>query len=70
MKAHRDFSNKDCPHRTNMTEFKKLVSSHMQKSREVYRVCVGSYSVKANADNMLKQLEKEGYKPFIIKATV
>lgn len=39
-------------------------------TRDMYRVCVGSYSVKENADNMMKQLEKDGYKPFIAKVTL
>ena len=39
-------------------------------NRELYRVCVGSYINKDNANNMLKQLEKDGYKPFILKATI
>lgn len=29
VKAHRDFAKKDCPHRTNMTEFKKLVQKEL-----------------------------------------
>lgn len=44
--------------------------SPVTTTRELYRVCVGSYTVKENADNMLRQLEKEGYKPFIVKATI
>ena len=44
--------------------------SQISSNREVYRVCVGSYTVRANAENMLKQLEKDGYKPFIAKATI
>lgn len=39
-------------------------------NRELYRVVVGSYSVKENAYNMVKQLEKDGYKPYITKATI
>ena len=39
-------------------------------NRELYRVVVGSYSVKDNAQNMVNQLEKDGYKPCIIKATI
>lgn len=39
-------------------------------NREVYRVVVGSYSIKDNAQNMVKQLEKDGYKPYITKATI
>lgn len=39
-------------------------------NRELYRVVVGSYSIKENADNMVKHLEKDGYKPYITKATI
>ena len=31
----------------------------------LYRVCVGSFGVKANADKLVKELEAKGYKPFI-----
>lgn len=40
------------------------------ENRELYRVVVGSYSVKENARNIVKQLEKDGYKPYITKATI
>ncbi|MGL5718733.1 MAG: N-acetylmuramoyl-L-alanine amidase [Paraclostridium sp.] len=49
---------------------KHLGLSPISSTRDVYRVCVGSYSVKDNAENMVKQLEKDGYKPFITKATI
>lgn len=39
-------------------------------NRELYRVVVGSYTVKENAQNMVSQLEKDGYKPYITKATI
>ena len=39
-------------------------------NRELYRVVVGSYNIKENAQNMVKQLEKDGYKPYITKATI
>ena len=39
-------------------------------NRELYRVVVGSYSIKENAQNMIKQLEKDGYKPYITKSTI
>ena len=32
VKAHRDFANKNCPHRTNMNEFKKLVKKELNIS--------------------------------------
>lgn len=48
VKAHRDFSNKNCPHRTNMTEFKNMVKVELDKlnnisnpstdNKEIYRV--------------------------------
>lgn len=49
---------------------KELGLSHTTSTREVYRVCVGSYTIKENADNMKRQLEKEGYKVDIYKATI
>lgn len=30
VKAHRDFAKKDCPHRTNMSEFKKMVDNELK----------------------------------------
>lgn len=35
------------------------------QSDVLYRVCVGSYSVRDNAEKMKKELEGKGYKPFI-----
>ncbi|MBQ8998893.1 MAG: N-acetylmuramoyl-L-alanine amidase [Clostridium sp.] len=40
------------------------------ENRELYRVVVGSYIDRNNAQNMVNQLEKDGYKPFITKATI
>ena len=48
----------------------KILSLKQIDNRDLYRVCVGSYISKENANNMLKQLEKDGYKPFILKATI
>ena len=49
---------------------KELGLTPQTTTREIYRVCVGSYTIKENADNMMQQLEKDGYKPFITKATI
>ena len=46
IKAHRDFSNKNCPHRTNMTEFKKLVQAELNNKV----VSNNPYIVKITAD--------------------
>ena len=40
------------------------------EKREVFRVLIGSYTIKENAENMIRQLEKDGYKPSLIKATI
>ena len=46
IKAHRDFSNKNCPHRTNMTEFKKLVQAELNNQV----VSNNPYIVRVTAD--------------------
>ena len=38
--------------------------------KTVYRVQVGSYSVKANADALVAQLKKQGYQPIVVKAEI
>lgn len=38
--------------------------------KTVYRVQVGSYSVKANADALVAQLKKQGYSPIVVKAEI
>lgn len=47
IKAHRDFANKNCPHRTNMTEFKKLVQAELNNQVVTSN---SSYIVKITAD--------------------
>lgn len=38
-----------------------------QKSDVLYRVQVGAYSIKSNAENMLKRLKESGFDGFIVK---
>ena len=74
VKAHRDFAKKDCPHRTNMASFKNLVKSELDapskpsdsQSNVMYRVCVGSYSDKANAEEQQKKLLAKGFDSFLV----
>lgn len=40
VKAHRDFAKKDCPHRTNMTSFKKLVENELNVNNKKYTNCI------------------------------
>lgn len=37
-----------------------------EKAKKLYRVQVGAFSVKANAENMLKKLKADGYEGFIV----
>lgn len=51
VKAHRDFANKNCPHRTNMSEFKKLVELELNKSTVNENTSNNStYTVKVTTD--------------------
>lgn len=52
VKAHRDFANKNCPHRTNMSEFKRLVETELNKSNinTSQPSTSGSYTVKVTTD--------------------
>lgn len=38
--------------------------------KTVYRVQVGSYAVKANADALVDKLKKQGYQPIVVKAEI
>lgn len=77
VKAHRDFAKKDCPHRTNMTTFKNMVKSELDSTSKppqaenntMYRVCVGSYSEKENAEEQQRKLKEKGFDSFLVAYT-
>ena len=51
VKAHRDFANKNCPHRTNMSEFKRLVETELNKSNvNTSQSNNSTYTVKVTTD--------------------
>lgn len=50
---------------TNLGPPKPTVSD----SNTLYRVCVGSYSVRSNADKLVEELKAKGYSPFITTVT-
>ena len=56
VKAHRDFANKNCPHRTNMSNFKKLVEAELNKSTISENTSNASsnsaYTVKVTTDTL------------------
>lgn len=59
VKAHRDFAKKDCPHRTDMNEFKKLVQSELNTSTaptQKFYIETGAMS-KEKADKYLEELK-------------
>jgi cell division protein FtsN len=41
-----------------------------ESKKTVYRVQVGSYSSKANAEKMLKKLKEAGYEGFVVSAEI
>lgn len=72
VKKHQDFSNKKCPHRTidnGWTRFLDIIKKELNelnkqnetKSTTYYRVVVGSYQSKANADKLVAELKSKGY---------
>jgi N-acetylmuramoyl-L-alanine amidase CwlA len=63
---HQDYTNKYCPHRTldmGWDRFIKMIEAKM--NNKLYRVQVGAFSNKANADNLVKELKSKGYSAFI-----
>lgn len=74
VKAHRDFANKNCPHRTNMSEFKKLVSKELSNNtveakETYYRVVCGSYKDKNEAIKQQDKLKAKGFDSFLVACT-
>ena len=73
MKAHRDFSGKNCPHRTNMTTFKQMVEKELKalnttssttntNNEEIYyRVVVGSFKSKDEATKLQAKAIQAGF---------
>lgn len=49
---------------------KKKVTQPTTETKKLYRVQVGAYSAKANAENMKAKLKADGYDAFIVEANV
>ena len=71
---HQDYNGKNCPHRTlslGWDRFLKMVEEQLNKLKATdavtYRVQVGAYSKKANAEAMLEKLKKAGFNGFIVE---
>ena len=63
---HQDYSGKYCPHRTmdmGWDRFIKMIEAKM--STKLYRVQVGAFSNKSNADKLVNELKSKGYSAFV-----
>lgn len=63
---HQDYNGKYCPHRTldmGWERFIKMVEAKM--SNKLYKVQVGAFSNKANADKLCNELKTKGYSAFV-----
>jgi len=76
MTVHRWFANKSCPgdylynlHGQIADEVNaRLKKASANKQDVLYRVQVGSYSIKSNAESMMQKLKKAGYDAIIVEA--
>lgn len=63
---HQDYSNKYCPHRTldmGWDRFINMIKAKMNNN--LYRVQVGAFANKANAEKLCNELKSKGYSAFI-----
>ena len=63
---HQDYSSKYCPHRTldnGWDRFIKMIESKL--GNKLYKVQVGAFSKKENAEKLLNELKAKGYSAFI-----
>ena len=68
--VHRWFANKSCPGDWLFNRLGKLaeeVTKRLRGNEDMYRVQVGAYENKANAENMLKKLKAAGFDGFIVE---
>lgn len=63
---HQDYSGKYCPHRTldaGWDRFIKMIEAKMNS--KLYRVQVGAFANRANADRLCNELKGKGYSAFV-----
>ena len=63
---HQDYSGKYCPHRTldnGWDRFIKMIEAKMNS--KLYRVQVGAFANRSNAEKLLNELKSKGYSAFI-----
>lgn len=66
IKGHCNFSNKNCPHRTNINTYKELIKNTLTvDNNKFYKVVIGSFRNISNANNLLTDLKDKGLDGFI-----
>ena len=68
--VHRWFANKSCPGDwlyNRLGDLAKQVTEKLKGDNDMYRVQVGAYEKKENAENMLKKLKAAGFNGFIVE---
>lgn len=72
VKKHQDFSGKYCPHRTldlGWNRFLKMIEKELNQLKAemkiIYRVQVGAFKKKENAQELANKLKKKGYETYI-----
>ena len=73
--VHRWFANKSCPGDwlySRLGDLANTVTNQLEVDNEayMYKVQVGAYKQKSNADAMLKKLKQAGFDGFIIKQKI
>ena len=75
MTVHRDYANKDCPGKYLYDRHPEIVAEvnkrlgNKEESKTLYRVQLGAYSVKGNAEKMLAKAKAAGFTDAIITTT-
>ena len=75
VKKHQDFSGKYCPHRTldmGWQRFLDMVEDYLDEGKKqereiLYRVQVGAYKNKANAEAMAAKLKADGFSTYLVE---
>ena len=63
---HQDYSGKYCPHRTLDAGWDRFIGMIEQKLKNrLYKVQVGAFANKANADKLCNELKSKGYSAFV-----
>lgn len=63
---HRDFANKACPGDYLVSIMPKIIDKiNKNLNPVIYRVQVGAYRIKENANNMVTKIKKAGYEPIV-----